>query len=79
MKINVIKAFEEVKKKAKTATLLITGHGIGGALANFAALEFYELGIVVDEVYTFGAPKIGNYEFTKYLGSKLPDYFSVIN
>jgi predicted lipase len=48
----------ELKKKERP--LWITGHSLGGALALFAAWLFQRKMINVHQIYTFGAPMIGN-------------------
>ncbi|ESL12119.1 lipase [Trypanosoma rangeli SC58] len=52
--------------------VLITGHSLGGAMANLAAAEFasrpYASGAVPRiELYTFGAPRVGNAAFSDWL------------
>jgi hypothetical protein len=46
--------------KAKERPLWITGHSLGGALALMAAWRLQQAFITVHQVYTFGAPMIGN-------------------
>lgn len=43
--------------------LWLTGHSLGGALANLAAYRFSREGVPVAGVYTFAAPKIGDAAF----------------
>jgi triacylglycerol lipase len=54
--------FEAVDAERKKADrpFWITGHSLGGALANLAAWLFKRKFINVHQVYTFGAPMIGN-------------------
>jgi hypothetical protein len=44
----------------KERQLWVTGHSLGGALALMAAWRFQRQFIEVHQVYTFGAPMIGN-------------------
>lgn len=58
--------WEEVNSKVSSAMreserpLWITGHSLGGALALFAGWLFIRRMINVHQIYTFGAPMIGN-------------------
>ena len=58
------------------ATLEITGHSLGGAMAILCALDLYEnhgTSIVADYVYTFGMPRVGDDEFAEYYDSIFGD------
>lgn len=46
--------------KAKDRPLWVTGHSLGGALALLAAWLFLRRTVSVHQVYTFGAPMVGN-------------------
>jgi triacylglycerol lipase len=54
--------FTEVQTqlRAKDRPLWITGHSLGGALALLAAWLFLRKTVSVHQVYTFGAPMVGN-------------------
>jgi hypothetical protein len=51
----------------------ITGHSLGGALALLAAWRFKRKFIPVHQVYTFGAPMVGNQETSDAIDRELPD------
>ena len=53
--------------------LWITGHSLGGALANICAFWLRNLDKKVAGVYTFGAPKPGNWSFKK----RYENYFDI--
>ena len=55
----VLSGVEEEMAKAERP-LWVTGHSLGGALALFAAWLFTRKMIYVHQIYTFGAPMIGN-------------------
>ena len=42
------------------ATVVVTGHSLGGALAEVAALDLLAEGLPVSASYTFGTPRVGN-------------------
>jgi len=50
----------EAKMKKADRPLWITGHSLGGALALFGAWLLKRRFIAVHQIYTFGAPMIGN-------------------
>lgn len=47
-------------EKYTTAKLVVTGHSLGGALASLAAADFSLIGLPIDRVFLFGAPRVGN-------------------
>lgn len=51
--------------------IVFVGHSMGGALATLAAARAATKQQKVQGVYTYGAPRIGNTEFTNYLKSTL--------
>jgi hypothetical protein len=56
-----------------TAPLFVTGHSLGGALAELAASHLRAEGIAVRATYTFGCPRVGDAEFARSIAS-LPLY-----
>ncbi|MCC6421452.1 MAG: lipase family protein [Gemmataceae bacterium] len=63
----------EAALKAKERPLWITGHSLGGALAQLAAWVFDRRSIPVHQVYTFGAPMIGNNAVAKAFDKAFPN------
>eukprot|EP00759_Apiculatamorpha_spiralis_P020862 PhF_6_TR26092/c0_g1_i2/m.36854 len=66
------------------ARLLITGHSLGGALANMCALHFAtrtddERRQHLSTVYTFGSPRLGNSRFRDMYNAAVPSTFRVVN
>jgi len=53
--------------------LFFTGHSMGGALANIAALRALEAGVQATAVYTFGGPRAGGQDFFNAYTPKLGD------
>ena len=49
----------------------VTGHSLGGALATLLVATLIENGIDVKGLYTYGAPRVGDGEFAKWLNGKL--------
>lgn len=55
-----------------TKTIWITGHSLGGALAELCAAQAMFVGrIPVQGVYTFGQPRVGNKDFATAVNEKL--------
>ena len=46
--------------KLKLKPVIITGHSLGGALATLAAFELNRREYLVESVYTFASPRVGN-------------------
>jgi predicted lipase len=67
--------FEAVKAKIgeEERPLWITGHSLGGALAMFAAWLFRRKFVNVHQIYTYGAPMIGNDEVAKAFDREFPN------
>ncbi|QDU75052.1 Lipase (class 3) [Bremerella volcania] len=56
--------------------LVLTGHGIGGALATIAAAEWVnEEMFEIAEVYTFGQPAVGYPDFQQYMNERTAGRF----
>lgn len=68
----------EAELKKKERPLWVTGHSLGGALALLAAWMFQRRMIAVHQVYTYGAPMIGNVKaseaFDRELANKIFRY-----
>ena len=63
--MNDLKALSD---KYPSATIAITGHSLGGAMANLAYIDACELlGDKISLVYTYGSPRVGNKAFSRYL------------
>eukprot|EP01132_Coremiostelium_polycephalum_P008237 gene8237-10125_t len=69
VKAQVESGLQNVTKLCPTCTkFIITGHSLGGALAILAATDIYDSGLstLPVEIYTFGAPRVGNVAFVEY-------------
>ncbi|CAH0041684.1 unnamed protein product [Clonostachys rhizophaga] len=51
-----------------TFTIVTVGHSLGGALASVAAADLIALGPPV-EIYTYGAPRVGNDELSSFISA----------
>lgn len=75
----VMTQVQALKAKYPTATILVTGHSLGGALAVLAAVELQNSYGSVADVYTFGQPRVGNIPFAAYYTTHLANTFRVIH
>ncbi len=68
-------ALQELLLAYPTATILVTGHSLGGAIATYAALDIKRF-IAPDRVvhfYTFGSPRPGNSRFADFVMNTFPN------
>ena len=60
--------------------IFITGHSLGGALAELCAIDLQGGFTTLHSVYTFGQPRVGNKEFKRYAMRELSGMsFRVVN
>ena len=64
---------EEVKRKNRP--VWVTGHSLGGALATLTAWMLNRKFISVHQVYTYGAPMVGNAAACEAIDKAFPDQF----
>ncbi|KAL4946096.1 hypothetical protein BDV06DRAFT_235344 [Aspergillus oleicola] len=65
-KNELVSPLMEAMVRYPTYRLVFTGHSLGGAVAGLFAVWWRGQGVSVD-LYTFGAPSIGNYAFAAFL------------
>ena len=61
------------------ATLTMTGHSLGAALAGHCVAEFVNQGYKVTSVYAYGMPRVGNEAFEQWFISVVPGLFRVVH
>jgi predicted lipase len=68
MRTDVLSTLNNMVSKYGTRRLLITGHSLGGALATLTAFDllYSKAPFVVDDLITFGSPRVGNEQFAQY-------------
>lgn len=57
--------------QARQQEIWVTGHSLGAALAQLAAVRLHEAGYRVRNVYTFGTPRVGDQEFVDHYDRQL--------
>jgi predicted lipase len=70
---------EQYTAMFRGSRIMVTGHSLGGALAILAASDFITLYGKVDEVYTFGQPRVGNAAFGLWYQQKVPQTYRLIH
>src|SRR5262245_56380703 len=68
----VLEAVQAERKKSDRP-VWITGHSLGGALALLAAWRFKRKVVPIHQIYTFGAPMVGNAETASAIDRELPE------
>lgn len=74
----ILKAFLSISDQLTDALfklppkpLFVTGHSLGGALAQLCAVACQKLNIPVRAVYTFGQPRVGDADWARAYGPRL--------
>jgi ribosomal protein L37AE/L43A len=62
-----------------TASLAITGHSLGAAMAAHCAAELVNKGYKIKTAYTYGMPRVGDENFEKWYVSVVPGTFRVVH
>ena len=58
-------------RERNNCRVILAGHSLGGALATLVADLLARDGIAVMGVYTFGSPRVGNWEFARQYNDRL--------
>jgi len=56
----------------RDAKLIITGYSLGAALAVLAAADLHTVFGHIDQLYTFGGPRVGNEQFATLITGVSP-------
>lgn len=67
---SVIKAVKTQHLLFPSYNVKVTGHSLGAAIAQLAAMDLVKEGYAVS-IYTFGQPRVGTKEFSSFANSKL--------
>ncbi len=65
--------------KARGKSIIITGHSLGGAIAQMAALKAVKMKLPIKTIYVFASPRAGNEEFAKAVEDTFGAKFFRIN
>ena len=73
---------KSVKAKYPTASYIITGHSLGAALATLAAFDLSRSGMIHAskmQVYNYGSPRVGNFEFVAAFAKERIPIYRIVN
>ncbi|MDV3351344.1 lipase family protein [Leptolyngbyaceae cyanobacterium CCMR0082] len=72
---------QSVVHQSEMTRWLVTGHSLGGALAKLCAVDLqYNFSPDISvEVYTFGAPRVGNKAFAESYNRRVPNTWRFVN
>jgi triacylglycerol lipase len=68
-----VTAVVQAERKKSDRPVWITGHSLGGALALLAAWRFKRKFVPIHQIYTYGAPMVGNLQTAEAIDRELPD------
>lgn len=67
-------------KNHTTPSVTVTGHSLGGALATLCAVDIqYNFPKTAVDVYTFGAPRVGNDGFRESFNRRVPNSYRFVH
>mmetsp|Transcript_14011 Transcript_14011/g.16150 ORF Transcript_14011/g.16150 Transcript_14011/m.16150 type:complete len:312 (+) Transcript_14011:26-961(+) len=72
----------KIKREFTTASYIFTGHSLGGAYATLATYDFANNGLLDKtkiQCYSFGSPRVGNYEFAEAMKNTGVSNFRIVN
>ena len=69
----------DLRAKYPSATIMMTGHSLGGALAIMGAVYLHSVYGIVEMLYTMGQPRVGNDKFGQFATNFLPNYYRVVH
>ena len=78
----VVSSLRRLSTKYRDASLLITGHSLGGAISSLAAIDLlcnYGFEFIKWRVMTIGQPRVGNLEFAKWIDQSDIIIFRIVN
>ena len=72
IKAQVLREAQLITRKYPTASVIVTGHSLGGALATHAMGHLIKNGITIANFYTFGCPRVGDEKFFSWFKKLYP-------
>ena len=63
-----LEAMKTLTAKYPSSRIIVTGHSLGAAQAQFSAIDLIKLGYTI-EYYSYGSPRAGTIEFSKFFNA----------
>jgi len=77
--ISVREEIHNYLKNHAAKSVIVTGHSLGGALATLCAVDIqYNFSNVAINIYTFGAPRVGNDGFRESFNRRVPNSYRFV-
>jgi predicted lipase len=70
---------DELLKEHATASILTTGHSLGGALSQIGGLRLKQKFNVQVDIHNFGCPRVGNAAMAQYISSRTNSLYRVVH
>ena len=70
LKTQTLDAIYKLKFQYPNYDIIVTGHSLGGAIAQLIAMELYAKSII-SQLYNYGQPRVGNMEYSEFVNKKI--------
>eukprot|EP01039_Chlorochromonas_danica_P000228 gene229-246_t len=70
----VVHHVQQLKTNFPSYSIKLTGHSLGGALAQLTAMDLFKASLIPASVYTFGQPRTGDKEYSHFSSPKFPTW-----
>ena len=78
LKPQIVPAVHSLVNQFPSASVYVTGHSLGAAMAVLSAAHLQtQEGVNVDEIYTFGLPRVGDAAFSTWFNQNIPQAIHV--
>lgn len=75
----IITLLNQYQAQYPNATLSITGHSLGAAMAAHCGAALMNAGYKLTTLYTYGMPRVGNEAYEKWYTTRLPGTFRMVH
>ena len=79
LKSGIVDSINTLSSQHPSASLSVTGHSLGAAIATNAAVDLLQSGYRVVRLVTFGCPRVGDAAFYRYASGLIPSNSRVVH